>query len=92
MNRKYAIKFLYKILLTRGFDDPNLIQKWETFHPQANGFFPVRIHKVSQTHSILYIKPQTKMAGVTFGFIKTELLYALHLQGYAHIKEVALAK
>ncbi|MDA0617430.1 MAG: hypothetical protein O3A66_01750 [Proteobacteria bacterium] len=84
---------MYKLLLTRGFDSPYIIQKWNTFHPQAENFFPVKLHSISETHKILYIKPQNKMAGVTFSYIKQELLYSLnHLHGFKNIIDIQLSK
>ena len=97
INKKHTTKILYKILTLRGFDDPSIVLKWQTFHPKAQDFFPTSLKPLygdyESPYRILYLQPQNKMAAVTFTYIKHELLYSLNLlHGFTYIKDITLSK
>lgn len=93
MNNKYTTKFLYSILYKRGFENPSLVLKWNTFHPKASEFFPIALKNGHiESQKILYLKPQNKMASISFSYIKQELLYSLNtLHGFQEIKDIILS-
>lgn len=77
MNKKYITKTIFNILKNRGFDDQNIVLKWNEIHPDCINFFPTRMHRMENGNYIVYLKPKDKISAIHFPYVKNNILSAL---------------
>ncbi len=77
----------------RGFENPALLIKWNSFHVEAKNYYPSRIIKNKEGRGTLIISPANKMAGVAFAYVKKDLLYSINtVHLFREISDIILAK
>lgn len=77
----------------RGFENPNILLNWNSFHIESKNYFPSRIITNNSGKKILVITPENKMAGIKFAYIKQDLLLSLRERYlFREISDIILAK
>lgn len=92
----HAVRLVYKMIASRGFESTLIFSIWENLHPEAKNFFPVSMKPLrgfdADSQKALYLHPKNKMASVQFPYIKNEFLHSLQfLHGFKEIKEIRLS-
>ena len=77
----------------RGFENPVLLIKWNSFHAEAKNYYPSKIIKNKEGRKTLIISATNKMAGVAFAYVKKDLLYSINTVHLFHeISDIILTK
>lgn len=77
----------------RGFENPNLLINWNSFHTEAKNYLPSKIIHNKDGSKTLFVTPVNKMAAIAFPYTKQDLLYSINtIHLFKEISDIALVK